>query len=112
MKPAPCFWTLPSSAKRTSLRTVMSIINVGELVFYESLMAYRAAADGLVKHTPENTIIIIIVIIMVISKCYFSREHIALSHKNGVNIELGKTNRLKAMRMMKNHTLNKQTMCQ
>ena len=32
--------------------------------------------------------------------------------KNGVDIELGKTNRLKALRMMENHTLNKQTMCQ
>ena len=46
--------------------------------------------------------IIIIIIIMVIFKCYFSGEHIALSIKiktnkqnnNGVNIELGKTNRL------------------
>ena len=26
-------------------------------------------------------------------KCNFSRQHIALSYKNGVNIELGKTNR-------------------
>ena len=43
------------------------------------------------------------VIIMVIFKCYFSRVHIALSYKKGVNIELGKTNRLKALRMMKNH---------
>ena len=47
---------------------------------------------------------IIIIIIMVILKCYFSREHIALSYKNGVNIELGKTNRSKALRMMENHT--------
>ena len=39
------------------------------------------------------------------SKCYFfSREHIALSYKKGVNIELGKTNRLKALRMMEDHT--------
>ena len=37
-------------------------------------------------------------------KCYFSREHIALPHINGVNIELGKNNRLKALRMMENHT--------
>ena len=49
---------------------------------------------------------------MVIFMCYFSREHIALSYKNGVNIELGKANRLKALRMMENHTLNKQAMCQ
>ena len=47
----------------------------------------------------------IIIIIMVIFKCYFSREHIALSHKNGVNMELGKTNiLLKALRMKENHT--------
>ena len=33
----------------------------------------------------------IIIIIMVIPKCYFYREHIALSlRKNGVNIELGR----------------------
>ena len=49
---------------------------------------------------------VIIIIIMVIFKCYFSGEHIALSIKiknnnnNGVNIELGKTNRLKALCMM------------
>ena len=30
------------------------------------------------------------IIIMVISKCYFSRKHIALSFKNGVNIKLEK----------------------
>ena len=50
-----------------------------------------------------------LIIIMVIFKCHFSREHIALSYiKNGVNIELGKTNRLKALCMMQSH---KQTMC-
>ena len=49
---------------------------------------------------------------MVIFKCYFSREHIVISYKNGVNIELGKTNRSKALRMMENHTSHKQTMCQ
>ena len=49
---------------------------------------------------------------MVIFKCYFSGELIALSQKifkkktktknnnSGVNIELGKTNRLKALCMM------------
>ena len=42
----------------------------------------------------------VIIIIMVIFKCYFSREHIALQYKNGANIELGNTNRLKALRMM------------
>ena len=48
---------------------------------------------------------IIIIIIMVIFKCYFSGELIALSLKkhtknNDVNIELGKTKRLKALCMM------------
>ena len=55
---------------------------------------------------------LIIIIIMVIFKCYFSGEHIALSIKiktnkqnnNGVNIELGKTNRLKALCMMQINT--------
>ena len=49
----------------------------------------------------------IIIIIMVIFKCYFSGELIALSYKkknknnySGVNIELGKTNRLKSLCMM------------
>ena len=43
---------------------------------------------------------------MVIFKCYFSGELIALSYKkkqnnnSGVNIELGKTNRLKALCLM------------
>ena len=47
---------------------------------------------------------------MVIFMCYFSGEHIALSMKknnnnnNGVNIELGKTNRLKALCMMQTNT--------
>ena len=44
---------------------------------------------------------------MVIFKCYFSVEHIALSinkNNNGVNIELGKTNRLKALCMMQINT--------
>ena len=51
---------------------------------------------------------ILIIIIMVISKFYFSGEHIAISIKNknnnGVNIELGKTNRLKALCMMQINT--------
>ena len=44
-------------------------------------------------------------IIMVVFKCYFSREHIdlTLKTKNDVNIELGKTNRLKALCMMQNN---------
>ena len=39
--------------------------------------------------------------------CYFSGEHIALSinkNNNGVNIALGKTNRLKALCMMQINT--------
>ena len=43
---------------------------------------------------------ITIIIMMVIFKCYFSREHIVLSIKNGVNIELGKSNRFKALCMI------------
>ena len=35
------------------------------------------------------------IIIMVILKCYVSRERTTLSYKNGVNIELAKANRLK-----------------
>ena len=55
-----------------------------------------------------------IIIIMVIFKCYYSRELIALSYKkqnnnNGVNIELGKTNRLKAL-CMQQTALSKQAL--
>ena len=47
-----------------------------------------------------------IIIIMVISKCYFSGEHLALSIKKQqrCNIELGKTNRLKALCMTEINT--------
>ena len=58
--------------------------------------------------------IIIIIIIMVIFTCYFSGEHIATSSKknnNGVDVELGKTNRLKALCMMQVNIRNKKTMC-
>ena len=57
------------------------------------------------KSQMQNIIPLIIIIIMVIFQCYFSREHIALSYiyKNGVNIELGRTNRLIALCMMKDH---------
>ena len=51
--------------------------------------------------------LLIIIIIMVIFKCYFSGEHIALSinkNNNGVNIVLGKINRLKALCMMQINT--------
>ena len=50
---------------------------------------------------------LIIIIIMLIFKCYFSEEHIALSinkNNNGVNIALGKTNRLKELCMMQINT--------
>ena len=51
---------------------------------------------------------------MVISKCYFSRVHSPFIKikKNGVNIEIGKTNRLKSLCMMQNNTWNKETMSQ
>ena len=56
---------------------------------------------GLLTHS------LFVVIIMVIFKCYFSGVHIALpttKNNNGVNIELGKTNRLKALCMMQINT--------
>ena len=56
----------------------------------------------MITNAPCDTVLMII--IMAIFKCYFSREHIALSYKNGVGMELGKTNRLKALYMMENHT--------
>ena len=58
---------------------------------------------------------LIIIIIMVIFKYYFSGEHISLSirkNNNGVNIELGKSNRLKVLCMMQINAWNKQTTCQ
>ena len=48
---------------------------------------------SLKKMAAVNTAVIII--IMVISKCYFSREHIAPSLKNGLSIELGKNQQIK-----------------
>ena len=48
--------------------------------------------------------IAIIIIIMVIFKCYFSREHIALSLKKRCERRIRETNRLKALCMMENHT--------
>ena len=52
---------------------------------------------------------------MVIYKCYFSGEHVALSinkNNNGVNIALGKNNGLKALCMMRINKWNKQTISQ
>ena len=57
---------------------------------------------GLLSFFQVNSKKLMAIIIMVIFKCYFSREHIFIN--NCVNIELGKTNRLKALRMMENHT--------
>ena len=57
-----------------------------------------------------SDVMIIIIIIMDILMCYFSREHIALTQKkNGVRIESGKTNGLNALCMMQNNISNKQT---
>ena len=56
------------------------------------------------KTKKMNTKVARLIIIMVIFKCYFSGEHIALSinkNNNGVNIPLGKTNRLKELCIMK-----------
>ena len=47
---------------------------------------------------------VVLLIIMVISKCYFSREHIALLYKKWCEHRIRKTNRLKPLRMMENHT--------
>ena len=63
----------------------------------------RSMREGRIES--RHSIKTIIIIIMVIFKCYFSGEHIALSttttkNHNGVNIELGKTNRLNAQCMM------------
>ena len=46
---------------------------------------------------------------------HISGEHIALymnENNNGANMELGKSNRLKALCIMLINTWNKQTMCQ
>ena len=44
---------------------------------------------------------------------FLRRAHNPFINKNnGVNIELGRTNRFKALCMMQNNTSNKQTMCQ
>ena len=70
----------------------------------EAKYAGSAISEARRKPIPHSLIIIIIIIIMVIFKCYFSGELVDLSLKkkiyikkknNGVNIELGKTNRLK-----------------
>ena len=68
---------------------------------HASLIFKKLLSITLIQYLFYETVI---VIIMVISKCYFSREHIALSLKNGVNMELGKTNILKALCMVQNHT--------
>ena len=45
-------------------------------------------------------------------KCYFSRGHIALSYKRRCEHRIRKTNILRALCMMQNNILNKQTTCQ
>ena len=60
-----------------------------------------------VEYCAKGKTLCILIIIMVVFKCYFSGEHIALSLKNSnnsVNIELGKANRLKALCMMQINT--------
>ena len=57
----------------------------------------------------NNVYVYIIIIIMVMYKFYFAGEHITLSiikkhNNNGVSIVLGKTNRLKALCMMRINT--------
>ena len=55
----------------------------------------------------DGIIFFMIIIIMGIYKCYFSGELIAHSinkNNNDVNIELGKTNRLKALCMVQVNT--------
>ena len=54
----------------------------------------------------DNIVAHMIMMIMVICRCYFSGEHIVLSLKNnnGVKIELEKTNRLEALCMMQINT--------
>ena len=55
--------------------------------------------------------VVVIIIIMVISMCYFSREHVALPLKKRCDHRIRQINRLKALCMMQNNILNKQTMC-
>ena len=47
---------------------------------------------------------------MVICKCYFSREHIALSYKKWCEHGFRKNKQIKTLSMMENHTWNKKTM--
>ena len=64
----------------------------------------KTSSPGVFCLTAGGDGYLVIIIIMVIFKCYFSGELIALSYKknnnSGVNIELGKTYRLKALCMM------------
>ena len=47
------------------------------------------------------------IIIMVILKCYFSREHIALSYKKWCEHRIRKNERIKSTAHDENHTWNK-----
>ena len=65
-------------------------------------LSYNLIIDNLAE-----TIDLHLVIIMVIFKCYFYGEHIALSinkNNNGVNIAFGETSRLRALGMMQINT--------
>ena len=68
---------------------------------------FRRLAAKVGCYAVSRTVSHELIIIMVIFKCYFSGEQIALSIKNnnnGVNIELGKTSRIKALCMMQINT--------
>ena len=80
----------------------------GNMVRHISIFSYRTVNDW--NSLPSYVVMSVNCfnnnnngyIIMVIFKCYFSGEHIALSinkKNNGANIELGKTNGLKAQCM-------------
>ena len=64
----------------------------------EGVTPYGSTREGV---TPCATIIIII---MVIFKCYFSRKHIALSYKKWCGHRIRKNQQIKSTAMMENHT--------
>ena len=74
------------------------------------MCVYASTCIHMQAHVPLSIHVhVYIIIIMVIFKCYFSGEYIDLSIKNkknnnGVFIELGKTNRIKALCMMQINT--------
>ena len=72
------------------------------------ILVYSLYSIGITCHSICVLPFYLIIIIMVIFMCYFSEEHMAPSIKknnnNGVNIELGKNNRLIALCMMQINT--------